>query len=235
MQSCNRSSLIAFIVFFIFYWILCTALWIFIKYQHNDNIPLWLSLPLGFWGVALTLFGVLSLLFFFVRCRPDSEEYNTTSKESETQTGNLRSLECERQGERLDELESVNLNRPSSLDLSFVGQAPPRYVNINDIMINERRNDTMTQEKLDLKEPPPMKINLQNYKAPSIECETVMTENSGVTCIPIPTIHRDCSLKKTEVFLFINDDRRWVEQRILSIMLANKCVYLKFCFLMLTQ
>lgn len=217
MQSCNRYSLNAFVVFFIVYWILCTVLWILIKHQHINNIPLWLSLPLGFWSVALTLFTVLSLMLLFMRCRSGSEEYVTTFEQPEIQPEIIRSFECERQGKRFDELECVNLNR-QSVEFSFVEQAPPRYVNINDIMIDEMRNDTMTQRKLDghhmdpkqptlMKPPLPVKKNLRKYEEPCFEGEKVMTEDpaGGVTCIPIATVRLASPLIKTEAFLYVDD------------------------------
>lgn len=215
MQSCNRFYLNAFVVFFIIYWILCTSLWIFIKHQQTYIIPLWLSLPLGFWGIALSLFIVLSLLLFFLRCcRSGNEEYETTFEQPKTQTETIRSFECERHGNRLDELESVNLNRPS-VDYSFVELAPPRYVNINDITIDERRNDTIAQSKLDghvdpktptlvlMKPPLPLNRNLRKHEKPRYE--TVTPEDPSVTCIPISTVRSAASVQKTEVFLYVND------------------------------
>lgn len=206
-------------MFFMVYWILCTTLWICINNHHTNIIPSWLSLPFGFWGVFLSLFIVLSLLLFFIRCQADCEEYDTTFEQPDVQSEIVRTFECERQGKQFDELESVNLNR-SSIDFSFVEQAPPRYVNISDIVMDERRNDTMTQHKLHeqdvdskcptlvlMKPPLPVKRNLRTNEVPCIDEAIVMTEEPCVTCIPMTTTQQASSLKKTEVYLFVNDAR----------------------------
>lgn len=199
MQSCNRNSISDFIVFFIVYWILCTSVWIFIDNHHSNSISSWLSSPVVFWGVALTLFTVLSLLLFFMRCRSGCKRYKTSFEQSETPTEAIEAIECERQGKRLDDLEIVNLNRPSE-DYSFVEQAPPRYVNINDIMIDDRRNETMTPTLILMKPPVPVTRKLRQH-----EGETVMAENPDVTVIPITSIESAPSWTKTEIFLYVND------------------------------
>lgn len=217
MQKHNRYCLIAYVLFFIVYWLVsCPLFRVYIRSQHK-NSSFWM--PYAYWGAALALFIVLTLFFFFVGCRSRRE------KSSSNQMEHIKSFECERQGTKLDDLKMVDLNR-SSLGYSFIEQTPPRYVNVRDI-IDERRpdsvpfyNDTMTaMERIKRKEeqkapnsvlkkpPPPLrKFVPKSQDESGSKEETVITEKNIVTCIPITTDSLPSLLQKTEVFLYINKD-----------------------------
>lgn len=203
MHRCNRYGLIAYLVFIVVYWFIsCPLLWNYLNKQKPEYIKKFLLWgPIGFWGSALFIFIVLSLLMFFMRCRRESEKYSTTFVQAENQTEIRRPVSSYHH----DELETVDLHT-RSVDFRFVEQPPQRYMNMNDIMID--KIPIITQMNIDgAVDPKTSKLTKQSVPADDtgFEDTTMTKEDSGATCIPIASNRPPPSLIRTELFLYIND------------------------------